>query len=275
MSETVEGILKTLEEMGFSKERAQQALTQTGWKGVEPAMEWLLSHPEGEAGAAGGNDDFSDLDKPLAAPEEPPKELTPEEKAEQLKKLEELRIKKRAEREEQEKKDAKEREMRRIDEGKKLAKMRGEVSDQEMKKLAAERKREKMETLAAKERVKAQIEEDKRRRREKEMEEGGESVQAPPAAAAAPAPTPPKRDYNETRLQIRLPDGSALKQIFNSKEPLSAVRLYVQLNRKDGLDGLPKLMTNYPKKVFSEDEYEMSLEMLGLCPSSVLMVTKS
>lgn len=33
-------------------------------------------------------------------------------------------------------------------------------------------------------------------------------------------------------------------------------------------------MTNFPKKVFSEEDYDNSLENLGLVPSSVLMMTK-
>lgn len=51
MSDTVAGILSTLKDMGFSEERANKALTKTGWKGVEPAMEWLLAHPEGRRAA--------------------------------------------------------------------------------------------------------------------------------------------------------------------------------------------------------------------------------
>ena len=66
-------------------------------------------------------------------------------------------------------------------------------------------------------------------------------------------------------------------QSFNVKETLSAVRLFVQLNRKDGggSDGQAvKFMTTFPRKVFTEEEYEMPLSTLGLVPSAVLMVQK-
>ena len=53
------------------------------------------------------------------------------------------------------------------------------------------------------------------------------------AVAAAPAPTPAAQmvqksesgKYEETRIQIRLPDGSQMVQKFKAKEPLSAVRV--------------------------------------------------
>ena len=44
--------------------------------------------------------------------------------------------------------------------------------------------------------------------------------------------------------------------------------------RTDGASGQVKLMTNFPKKVFSDDDYDNSLENLGLVPSAVLMMTK-
>ena len=97
---------------------------------------------------------------------------------------------------------------------------------------------------------------------------------AQPAAPAA-APAQPARSYDETRLQIRLTDGSALVQTFKSKEPLAAVRLYVRLNRQDLPGDEPaKMMTSFPKKVFDEEDFEKSLELLGLAPSSVLIVGK-
>ena len=50
--------------------------------------------------------------------------------------------------------------------------------------------------------------------------------------------------------------------------------LTIFLFRTDGLSGEVKLMTNFPKKVFAPEDYENSLENLGLVPSAVLMMTK-
>jgi len=161
-----------------------------------------------------------ELEKPK---EEEKKPLTAEEKAEKLAKLEELRVKKRAEREAREKEEAKAKEKARIESGKDMGEIRQALAEQEIKKLAAIRRQEKEDDKKAKARVLAQIEADK-----------------------APAP---KKDYTETRVQIRLPSGAPLVQAFGVKEPLSAVRLYVQMNRTDGGTGDVKLMTNFPKKV--------------------------
>ena len=63
-----------------------------------------------------------------------------------------------------------EREKRRMEDGKAISKLRQELNDQEIKKIAAERKREKQETADAKRRVLEQIEADKRAR---QMERDG------------------------------------------------------------------------------------------------------
>jgi len=65
-------------------------------------------------------------------------------------------------------------------------------------------------------------------------------------------------------FQIRLPNGQALTHVFGTKEPLSAVRLYIEMNRTDGNSGPFTLMTNFPKKVFASEEYDTPLENLGL-----------
>lgn len=63
-------------------------------------------------------------------------------------------------------------------------------------------------------------------------------------------------------FQIRLTNGQALTQTFGCKEQLSAVRLYIEMNRTDGSGGF-NLMTTFPRKVFTEEDYEKPLNILG------------
>lgn len=71
---------------------------------------------------------------------------------------------------------------------------------------------------------------------------------------------------------MRLQDGSTLSSEFNVKEPLSAVRVFIQV--KTGIDTPFALMTTFPRKLFADDDYEKPLEMLGLVPSAVVTMTK-
>jgi len=276
-----EAVLATLGDMGFGANRAKRAMKATGYRGVEPAMEWLLS-----------NADNDTLDDPLSEEEEETeqkteggeekltlKPLTEEEKKAKLERLEVLRKQKRAEREEKEKKEAIEREKKRITEGKDMTDIKLQLEQQEIRKMAEIKRREKQEEKAAKAKILAQIEADKIARREKFNMKGPDGVEpaaavAPPVAVAAPAAPAVKKDYTEARIQIRQPNGQPIVHSFGVKEPLAAVRLYVEMNRNDGGSGPVKLMTNFPKKVFSEEDYNNSLENLGLVPSAVLMVTK-
>jgi len=109
------------------------------------------------------------------------------------------------------------------------------------------------------------------------QEEGASSTPAPvtPVKPAEPVAPAPKKDYTETKLQLRLPNGKTLTQTFGVNEPLAAVRLYVEMNRDDGLTGTFNLMTSFPRKVYEGDDYDIPLEALGLVPSAVLMVTKT
>jgi len=261
---TIEETINTLKDMGFPEERAKKALNKTGWSGVESAMEWLLSHPEGE-------DEEEEDEEMQAEPEVPKVPLTPEEKAQKIIEMEQLRVKKRAEREEREKQEQIEKEKRRVAEGKIMSKTRQQVDDQEIKKLAEERRREKLETAKAKQRALDAIESDKRARKLERDAAKGINV---PKPTVEDAPKQPQRNYDETKIQIRLQDGKKLEQTFKAKEPLSAVRVYLQMNCPD-LAGSPiKLMTSFPRKVFSEEDYEKPLEVLGLCPSAVIIMSK-
>ncbi|KAG7213323.1 hypothetical protein KM043_002621 [Ampulex compressa] len=289
-------------DMGFSKSKAEKALEITGNK-FEAAMEWLLAHsddaepsPEppvaesaptsiaetptqdSNANASGqvftteiaksmkcnvckklfnsnlevefhatksGHDSFSES-------MEEKKPLSEEEKKEQLRLLTEKLKQKSKEREEQEKRDALEREKNRIRSGKEMAEARRKLEELEMKKLLEERKREKEEERLARQRVKAQIEADKAARRAKaeaNSDNPPKPVSAPLPGSSCSVTTHHRKDYSETKLQIRLTNGKTLTQSFGSKEQLSAV--------------------------FTEDDYDTPLDVLGLVPSAVVIVQKN
>lgn len=211
-----------------------------------------------------GHDKFSEST-------EEKKPLTEEEKREQLKLLTEKLKQKSKEREEQEKKDAYEREKNRIKSGKEMAEARRRLEELEVQKLLEERKRAKEEEKLARQRVRAQIEADKAARRVK-----AEADQVPKVSAALPTSSSTahhRKDYSETKLQIRLSNGQTLVQSFGSNEQLSAVRLFVEMNRTDA-SGPFNLMTSFPKKIFTEDDYDTPLDVLGLVPSAVVIVQK-
>lgn len=204
------------------------------------------------------------------------KPLTAEEKKEQLDKLQEKLKQKRLEREEQEKKEQTAREKQRRTQGKEIVSIKSKIEEDEIKKIAEQRRREKMDDKLARQRVKDQIEKDKRDRAAKFAKD--KETQKPntaPSPSAVPVATPAvKKEYTDCRLQIRFPSGQPLTQTFSAKEPLAAVRLYIEMNRTDP-PGPFSLMTNFPKKVFQREDYEKPLDQLDLVPSAVLIVTKA
>jgi len=110
------------------------------------------------------------------------------------------------------------------------------VQDDEMKKLADLRRREKMEDKLAKQRVKEKIARDREERAQKFGGGSSSAAISPPPAEPKPlsptsqGPPPPKKEYDECRIQVRLLDGSAITAVFKAQEPLAAVRVYVQMN---------------------------------------------
>jgi len=304
--------IQILIDMGFEKEKAEKSVSMTGNLGVEPAMEWLLAHndemvPSTSQGGSDSNtaseinnspsssaiaksykcEECNKLFTDTTALEyhamksghsnfsestEEKKPLTEEERKEQMKKLEERLKEKRREREAKEKEEELEREKIRIRSGKELAAAKKKLEDENIKKIMDERKREKQEEKVARDRVKAQIEADKLARKKLFGQISGEEkpTQVLPVVVS---PHKQLKDYTETKLQIRLTNGHTIVQTFNVKEMLAAVRVYIELNRSDG-DSSFCLMTSFPRKVFTNDDYEKPLDQLGLVPSAVIILTK-
>lgn len=204
--------------------------------------------------------------------------MTEEEKKEQVKRLEELMRVKQAERREREKAEEIEREKHRRKQGQELQQIRQKIQEDDMKKLAEQRRREKMEDKLARQRVKDKIARDREERAQKFGGSASSSTtptsQQSPTSPTGQGPPPTKREYDESRIQIRLLDGSTITAVFKAQEPLAAVRVYVQMNGNtpEGQDF--SLLSPYPRHLYTELDMEKPLKELGLVPSAVLVVTK-
>uniref|UniRef100_A0A3P9PNM6 UBX domain protein 1 n=1 Tax=Poecilia reticulata TaxID=8081 RepID=A0A3P9PNM6_POERE len=289
--------LESLLEMGFGRNR-EKAVANTGNQGIEQAMDRLMEHEndpdidepyvppaenvlggEADETTAGDSGEIAEEDELYSDnPEALKRPMTEEEKREQVK-LEELMRVKQAERRERERAEEVEREKQRRRQGQELQQIRQKIQDDEMKKLADQRRREKMEDKLA-QRVKDKIARD---REERAQKFGGG---APPSTVTSTQPTPPspssptgqgppptKKEYDESRIQVRLLDGSTINTVFKAQEPLAAVRVYVQMNGNtpEGQDFT--LLSPYPRHVYTELDMEKPLKEL-LVPSAVLVVTK-
>ncbi|KAF7632112.1 UBX domain-containing protein [Meloidogyne graminicola] len=73
---------------------------------------------------------------------------------------------------------------------------------------------------------------------------------------------------DDCRIQCRFPDGSTLKLVFPSKEPLQVV--YNAVNEDERKPSSFFLMQSYPRKKLTE--MDKSLLELGLTPSAVILV---
>lgn len=204
------------------------------------------------------------------------KPLSEEEKKEQLRILEEKIRARRMLKEEEDRREMVEKEKVRRKTGQEMLEAKKRQEEEEIRKIAELRRKEKLDAKMARQRVLEQIELDKQARREKfgtacpESSSTSSTQPVRPDTVSASVSTV-KKEYDQTRIQVRLTNGQTLTQTFGSKEELAAVRLYIEMHRTDG-SGPFSLMTTFPKKVFGDEDMEKPLYELGLVPSAVLII---
>lgn len=206
------------------------------------------------------------------------KPKTKEEIEEQKKRLQEKLIKLRADRAQKEKEDQIQSEISRRKNGRQIHEYRQKFQEDEMKRIAAETRRDKIVDAAHKQKVKDGIAADRAAAKlARETEAAKAAGLAPPAQPV----TPPQKivineqkTYDECRIQVRLTDGKCMVEKFRATEQLAAVRVWVERNRTDEPGGF-NLMTTFPRKVYNDEEMMMSLKDLGLVPASSLVVSKT
>ena len=144
--------------------------------------------------------------------------------------------------------------------------MKEELEQIQRKRVADEMKREKAEAKAAKDAVLAQIARDREEQRRSRLPASPPTAVVPPLQTASAA----SKD-GKCRLAIRLLDGKQLVNEFDSRETLSAVRVYVIT--QSGTDSEISFVMP-PLPPFTEDDMQKPLNALGLCPSARVHVIK-
>lgn len=297
--------LSNLVDMGFDKEKAELALKKSG--NLTAAIDWLDKNadksiddlkadgeddnPALEAGEQArsmvcndcgkkfrgmsqaqfhaeksGHDDFAESAEELAP-------LTEEEKAARLQELREKLALKRAGQAEEDKKaqlrneQIRKKHTRENDDAKEELRRKEQIKEQKQK------KQEKLDDAAAKKRIKDQIEADKRARKAKADEEKAMRANpdaynpgaAAPAAAAAPKVT---ANHSEARLRLQTASGNVMKT-FPAETTLFEVAH--ALAEESGVQA-SSFTQNFPKKVWDQGDFGMTLKEAGLAPSAALIV---
>ena len=160
-----------------------------------------------------------------------------------------------------------------------------ELRLKEQRKEAAKKKQEKADDVAAKKRIREKIEADKAERKRKAEEE--KAMRANPAAYNPGAPTAPQggggggglaaaaqqpakstANHAEARLRLQTPSGNVMKT-FPAETTLFEVAHAVA----EETGSQPASFTqNFPKKVFDQSDFGMTLREAGLVPSAALIV---
>lgn len=192
------------------------------------------------------------------------KQLSVEEKAEQLAEIcRKLKVAKEA-KAEAAVTEEKEAETERRSNGQAMASYREEAREREIREAARLRTLQKVEDEVAKKRVLEQIRLDREERRAKTA---GYVAPVVPVEKVVP---PPKKDYTTTMIQFRLLDGQTVKQEFKVDEPLMMLRGWIESNFAKGTPFT--LMTAFPRKVFTEEDMGTPLNALNLVPTASIVL---
>ncbi|KAL1837064.1 hypothetical protein VTJ49DRAFT_4316 [Mycothermus thermophilus] len=175
------------------------------------------------------------------------------------------------------------------------AEAKGQPLDEQSKHAAALRKRQ-QEARQERERILKAIEDDKAARRAKREQEAAarrastsgehdeEKKPTPESAPFAPASQvfPPLHTTNSNprcAIQVRLFDGSTIRERFSSNETLADVRKWVDETRKDDAEKktpytFKVLLTPLPSRTIDVTEESKTLRELGLAPSATLILLR-
>lgn len=193
---------------------------------------------------------------------------TEAEKQEKIKKAMKLIEQKRIERVQEEQRLEKEKEVQRRKEGQQVQDLKKWQSDQELKQLKEDRLKDKQDAKAARQRVLDLIAEDKKERAQRFGMQG-------PSTPAEPKPspvTPTEAVPNSARIQFKKPDGEIEVVTFDSDLLFSDLHLFVKNGVLHGTMKDFSLALTFPRREFTNLDFDKTLANLNLTPSAVLLI---
>ncbi|KAF9112808.1 hypothetical protein BGX27_002736 [Mortierella sp. AM989] len=203
--------------------------------------------------------------------------------------LKELMKERKLKREKEEREAEKQREIGRRSSSKTLSETQRELSEKQSKKLKDQIEKDKREEVEYKKRVKQALEEDRARRKaEKEAAQAAAATSGSPHSDRVLTPgeirsqnaglekarndAGPALAYDSSRLNIRLFDGTSIRNTFKATDTLEKVRNWIDQNLQESEDAY-NIVQLIPSRTFT-DESKM-LRDLELCPSATLVLKKT
>lgn len=130
----------------------------------------------------------------------------------------------------------------------------------------------------ARNRVRADIEADKKRRAEEAAALKAARAGQPTPTTTSPAPPKPAQapsssSSTQARLQIRFPSGTIKPISLTVPAETTLSQLIEQIRSQGDVTQDFTLSMTYPRKALEERDMNKNMRELGLCPSSVLMAS--
>lgn len=278
-----QSMLSDLMDMGFSRNRAVRALEATDSSSLENAIDWCFDHADDpSADEPLPEEDTAATDASVMSKEEKASQLTlsAEEREERAN---ELLRKAREKRISEEKAAEVEREKNRVRSGKEITASKAAHEEQQRKRLIEQRRKEKLEALEERRRIRENIAADREARHTKfNMPASEPSVNGP--GTEAPGPTMDnssatasssvaKPSASAGKIQFRLPDGSRLEKAFSAGDTVGDAAVYIAQSKPELAAAGFKLSQQYPKRVFSSADMSMTLADADLFPRGALIVS--
>lgn len=186
---------------------------------------------------------------------------------EKVQRAQELLAKKHAEDEKKRRQDEFLKETERRNLGKQMSEAKAKSNEKEIRELAEQRRRERMDNERQLQRLREQIKAD----REEKMKRGrveAEPINRQPETCSIMHRNKPAS--TECRIQTKFANGSSLLLSF---QPTDTFALLVDKIKEDGRQGQDFVLTqNYPRRNFTVEDYSSTFAELDLSPSATILV---